>query len=425
MRNFCSLVSLFVIGLLATVASTSAVGENRVLVLLDALADMERYSQFWDQLRERGLEPVIKEVSDETTSLYYFGESMFSHIIHFAPQSTQTSSHLSPMQLVEFVKGGGNMLVAAGVEVSDNVRALAAEFDIEFESEKVFDHQQFIGQDPSLISTLNVVGPAAVIDRKQLTAPVLFSGIGLTVGKNPFSHAILNAESSAFVSDVYEKKAGTEKPVTLVGALQARNSARVAITGSLDLFSNQLMDSKASKSGNVAFIDQLCQWVFQEKGVLKVVDHKHHKEGEEEQRDWYRVKDEIVYSVDIAELKDGHWVPFHANDVQLEIIMLDPYIRTTLKQVSSQTQSGKFEARIKLPDVYGIFTFKINYKRAGLTYLTVEDQVSIRPFRHNEYPRFLTAAYPYYAATGSMVVGFILFSAVWLATFGKDGKKTK
>lgn len=99
--------------------------------------------------------------------------------------------------------------------------------------------------------------------------------------------------------------------------------------------------------------------------------------------------------------------------------MLDPYIRTTLKQVPVQSGSfGRFEANIRLPDRYGVFTFKVNYKRSGLTYILAEDQVSIRPLRHNEYPRFLTAAYPYYASTGSMIVGFLVFSTVWLSTWG-------
>ncbi len=77
--------------------------------------------------------------------------------------------------------------------------------------------------------------------------------------------------------------------------------------------------------------------------------------------------------------------------------MLDPYIRTTLKQVPTTEQFGRFEAQIRLPDVYGVFTLKVNYKRSGLSYVLAEDQVSIRPFKHNEYPRYLTAAFPYYA----------------------------
>ncbi|RCI05274.1 hypothetical protein CU098_012686 [Rhizopus stolonifer] len=457
MRSFYSLVSLFVVSLLATLTSATATGGNRVLILLDSLADIDRYSQFWDHLQgnvfffekkmgqsssylhhletERGFETVIKEADDEATSLYYFGEHLFSHIVHFAPNSNKLGANpnLNNIQLINFVKKGGNMLIAATPEASDTMRALASEFDIELESEKVFDHSQYIDQDHGLVATSNVVGPASVIDKKQIGAPILFSGSGLTVGDVPLSTAILNAESSAFASDVYQKRASTDRPVTLVGALQARNNARVTFVGSVDIFSDKLINSAVnigseksySKSGNSEFIRQLCQWTFQEKGILKITGHKHHKENETEQLDWYRVKDDIVYTVDIAELKNGEWIPYNADDVQLEIIMLDPYIRTTLKQVPNSENVGRFEARVKLPDVYGIFTFKVNYKRTGFTYLLAEDQVSIRPFRHNEYPRFLTAAYPYYSATGSMVVGFILFSAIWLTTYGNDSKKTK
>lgn len=105
--------------------------------------------------------------------------------------------------------------------------------------------------------------------------------------------------------------------------------------------------------------------------------------------------------------------------------MLDPYIRTTLKQadVVPEHHYGRFTAHLRLPDVYGVFTLKVNYKRPGLTYLLAEDVVAIRPFRHNEYPRFLSAAYPYYAAVGSMIVGFLVFSAVWLSTWGGEMMK--
>ncbi|KAG0749576.1 hypothetical protein G6F23_000938 [Rhizopus arrhizus] len=421
MRSIYSLTSLFIVSLLTALAAATSTTGHRILVLLDSLSDKDSYSQFWQQLQERGFTPLFKAADDQTTSLYYFGEHVFSHIIHFAPKSSSLGSHphLNNIQLVNFVKNGGNMLIAVTPDASDTMHALASEFDIELDTEKVLDQTQSVNEDADLIATLNVVAPSSIIDKKQIEAPILFSGTGLTVGQNPLSTAILNKESST---------------VSLVGALQARNSARVTFVGSLDIFSDKLISSPVDiksgqsfdKSGNEEFINQLTQWTFQERGVLKVVGFHHHKEGEVEQRDWYRVKDDIVYTIDIIEYKDDEWVPYKANDVQLEIIMLDPYIRTTLKQVSTTDNAGRFETHVKLPDVYGIFTFKVNYKRSGLTYLLAEDQVSIKPFRHNEYPRYLTAAYPYYSATGSMIIGFILFSAVWLATWGKDeAKKTK
>ncbi|KAI9487526.1 MAG: Dolichyl-diphosphooligosaccharide--protein glycosyltransferase subunit WBP1 [Benjaminiella poitrasii] len=445
MRSICSLAALVISGLALLSSSfveTKSTTGNRVLVLLDSLAEKDLYSHFWKQLEDRQYQLVFKSADDSSTALTYFNEHLFNHIVHFAPKSSNLAKHqaLNNVQLVNFVNKGGNMLVAAGTGANDNLRALASEFDIELETETVFDSSQY-HEEHHKIMTSNFVAPSTVVDTKQIDAPVLYSGTGLRVGRSPLSTAILATESGAFLADSYNKRAGgaSSDSVTLVGALQARNSARVTFVGSLDIFSDEYLSasvqtgSKAIRSGNEEFISQLSKWTFQEKGVLKIAGHYHHKEDETEQLDWYRVKDDIVYDVDIIEYKNDQWVPYKSDDVQLEVIMLDPYIRTTLKQVPSGGNVGRFEAHVRLPDVYGVFTLKVNYKRPGLSYLLAEDQVSIRPFRHNEYPRFLTAAYPYYASTGSMIVGFLVFSAVWLATWGGnsfnkakvDNKKVK
>jgi oligosaccharyltransferase complex subunit beta len=108
--------------------------------------------------------------------------------------------------------------------------------------------------------------------------------------------------------------------------------------------------------------------------------------------------------------------------VQFEVIMLDPYIRTSLtpKDLESAT---RYSATLKLPDVYGVFTFKVNYRRPGVTYVEHRDVLPLRPYRHNEYDRFLVVAYPYYAASFSMMGGFLLFSLVWL--YHKDQPTNK
>jgi len=35
--------------------------------------------------------------------------------------------------------------------------------------------------------------------------------------------------------------------------------------------------------------------------------------------------------VEIQKYEDGKWVPFEADDVQLEFVRIDPFVRTTLK----------------------------------------------------------------------------------------------
>lgn len=102
--------------------------------------------------------------------------------------------------------------------------------------------------------------------------------------------------------------------------------------------------------------------------------------------------------------------------------MLDPYIRRTLTPLpsASNQRAAKFQTHLQLPDVYGVFTFRVNYKRPGYTYLLDQSTVALRPFRHDEYPRFLTAAYPYYAGAASMSAGFLVFVVVWLSVWGTE-----
>ena len=38
--------------------------------------------------------------------------------------------------------------------------------------------------------------------------------------------------------------------------------------------------------------------------------------------------------MEIDKLEDGKWVPFDADDVQLEFVRIDPFVRTTLKSKS-------------------------------------------------------------------------------------------
>jgi oligosaccharyltransferase complex subunit beta len=92
--------------------------------------------------------------------------------------------------------------------------------------------------------------------------------------------------------------------------------------------------------------------------------------------------------------------------------MLDPYIRSNLTVGSSSP--GIFKTTVKLPDVYGVFTFKTEYKRHGFSWIEAKETVSIHPFRHDEYPRFLSAAFPYYVNSFSMIASFFVLSVVVL-----------
>ena len=75
----------------------------------------------------------------------------------------------------------------------------------------------------------------------------------------------------------------------LISGLQARNNARVLFFGSLDFFSDEFFAAgvqnanggmRYEKSGNQDLADNLSQWVFKERGVLRVGEITHNKKGE-------------------------------------------------------------------------------------------------------------------------------------------------
>ena len=107
---------------------------------------------------------------------------------------------------------------------------------------------------------------------------------------------------------------------------------------------------------------------------------------------------------------NGEWVAYHSNDIQLEFRMVYPYVRESLKGDAQ----GNFQHTFTIPDVWGVFTLKVNYERFGYSTIALSEVVAVRPYRHDEYPRFLEAAYPYYAGSFSMLVGIFFFSLFFL-----------
>lgn len=49
---------------------------------------------------------------------------------------------------------------------------------------------------------------------------------------------------------------------------------------------------------------------------------------------------------------------------------------------------------------------------------------SVVPFRHDEYPRFIGGAWPFYTAAISMSFAFLLFCGLWVA-IGEGDRKGK
>lgn len=117
---------------------------------------------------------------------------------------------------------------------------------------------------------------------------VLFHGIGHSIDdKSVLAVKVLSGGPAAYSASPnkpigdYPESAGQQ--TLLVSAVQARNNARIVLSGSLDLFSNEFFratvssDGEESGTGNEHFAAELSKWALGERGVLRFSNIVHHK----------------------------------------------------------------------------------------------------------------------------------------------------
>lgn len=405
--------------------------DRRILVLLDDLSLRSSHSIFFNSLQARGFHLDFKLADDPTLSLQRYGHYSYDALILFSPSAERFGGSLDLAAILDFADSGHDVIVAADENASDLIRNIAAECGVDFDEDSsavVIDHISYAVSetegDHTLIASDDFIKSDVILGSTKIEAPVLFKGIGHSL--NPANSLVLKVLSGSSSSYSANPKLKLSNPPALIGSsislvsvVQARNNARILISGSLDLFSDKLIKSSVQKagsptrygkSGNEQFVTELSKWVFHERGHLKAVNVKHNKIGQSEEPAMYRINDELEYSVEIYEWSGTSWEPYVASDVQLQFYMMSPYVLKTM----STDRKGLYHVSIKVPDVYGVFQFKIEYQRLGYTSLSLSKQIPVRPFRHNEYERFITTAFPYYGASFSTMAGFFIFSIVYL-----------
>lgn len=107
---------------------------------------------------------------------------------------------------------------------------------------------------------------------------------------SPLINPILKAPGTSYIYNPKEE-AGEEQDISatgsqiaLISAMQARNSARFTVLGSLEMLQDKWFDAsvqtlsgKTSKTINREFARRLTEWTFKEVGVLKVGRVEHHQ----------------------------------------------------------------------------------------------------------------------------------------------------
>ncbi|PGH16297.1 hypothetical protein AJ79_01836 [Helicocarpus griseus UAMH5409] len=451
------LLSLLLLGLWGAVVHALSSSGNRLLAILEDVAEKDQFSILWKDLEGRGYSISFQSPKDEQLALFKHGERAYDHLILFPPKSKGLGPALTPQILLSFINNEGNILLAlsGGSPIPSAVNSLLLELDINLSPDRnalVVDHFNY--------DTLSSPEQHDVLllPRPQSLRPDLksyFSGEGIvafprTAGQSlgaasPLLAPILRAPETAYSYDTKEQVQTVEdsfasgSQISLVSTMQARNSARFTVLGSVESLEDKwfsasvkgLKDGKKTQTMNREFAKQISAWTFKETGVVKVGKVQHYlsadgvgevapsNESGELNPSIYRIKNDVTYNIELSEYDYDHYVPFEtpAEDaVQLEFTMLSPFHRLSLNPVTKTANSTIYSTSFTLPDQHGIFSFRVNYKRPFLTNVDVKEEVTVRHFAHDEWPRSwkITGGWVWIAGLWSVIGGFLVFVAVWL-----------
>ncbi|KAF9533658.1 oligosaccharyl transferase beta subunit [Crepidotus variabilis] len=439
---------ILAVGLFGLTSAKSSTG-NSVLVVVEA-AQKDDFSIFFDGMRDQGYELTFRGPKEEAPLLIEYDEPKFAHVIVLASDTKNFAKDITPQSLISLTHLKTNLILGLSTKQTP-LTSLASEFGLipPPPGTPLISYFPKREEPSTLIPITPKVQDSAVLQSRN-NHPIWFSGSPHALGNNPLLVPILRAPVESFASEVdggspdaivdSADKGGegfwAGSQLGVVTGFQTLDGARVTWVGGVDVFSDEYIQKQSSKrrgvqSGNRQFAHDVVAWTFQESLVLRIDKVEHHRVNTTEPRDQYTIKDQLEFNAYISKFnpKNRKWEPFSAlKDLQLEFTMLDPHIRTSLPAVSGTP--GKYSANFRAPDRHGVFKFVVDYKRKGWTALHSSTTVAVVPPRHDGYPRFLSAAWPYYAGAISTSVGFFLFSAFWLAgevreSWKRPGKASK
>lgn len=240
---------------------------------------------------------------------------------------------LTPKLFLDFTNAGGNVLLGLSADSSTptSISSFLLELDISLSPDRtsvVVDHFNY-----DTVSAAEKHDVLLVPRPGPLRPDVknFFGGDGVlalpkTVGQSlgnasPLLVPILKAPATAYSYNPKEESESMEDPfatgsqLVLISAMQARNSARFTVLGSLEMLEDKWFDSsvkgsdgKSVKTVNREFAKQLSAWTFKEVGVLRVGKISHYevkdasKNGENRTQiglqnpGIYRIKNDVVCS---------------------------------------------------------------------------------------------------------------------------------
>lgn len=351
-------------------------------------------AKLMDSLESRGHE-LVKAPVRSSPELFGPGGRIYDNLIIIPGKTKGLGKTLTAHTLLDFLKSKGNVMALTTPKYSPlSIREAGAQLGIHIAQKGIIAVDNFGGNisapHPEIVGTINGKIPAeqspAYLDG-ELAIPVV------ALPETSYSYNALDEEQREYSSSPFV--AGSSG--VGAAAMQTRENARFGWIGSPSLWQN-----------NVG--EELSKWVFQEKGVLRISDVEHTNSAAETHQH-YKINEPVRYCLSVEEW-DGAWKPHKARDIQLEFVMLDPYYRLNLKEISP----GRYCRHFNMPDQYGMFTFAVNYLRTGFSFITDRRVVTVRHTANNEWPRSweITNSWVYVTGAFTVVIAWLIFVCMYL-----------
>lgn len=156
---------------------------------------------------------------------------------------------------MEFLNDGGNILLGGSPSTSESVRDFVRELDIDFPPRDTLftDHFSY-HRDSTKNHTLVVLDSEnfaklwhveRILSPETRASKIVYRGTAHGLGSGPFILPLLKGKKTSYVYDGKEDIDAVEDPYVsgsqafLVSGFQAKNNARVIVTSSLDMFSDE------------------------------------------------------------------------------------------------------------------------------------------------------------------------------------------
>ncbi|KAI9732924.1 MAG: oligosaccharyl transferase glycoprotein complex, beta subunit [Claussenomyces sp. TS43310] len=447
--------TLLLLGWLSVVTALSSSG-NRLMVVLEELAEKTKYSKFFGDLEARGFKLSFESPKNEKLSLFELGERAYDHLLVLPSKSKGLGPALTPLALLQFINAKGNILVSLSSSnpTPSALVSLLLELDIHLPADRntaVVDHFNYdtlSAPEKHDVILLPQPGPLRPDVRNYFGGAgegeaviAIPRAVGQTLGNtSPLLTPVLRGARTTYSYNPKDDVEVAEDPfavgsqLSLVSTMQALNSARFTVIGSSEMLEDKWFNanvkhsdkaSKETKTSNRAFAKDISGWTFNEIGIIKAGQIQHYlNEGADATANStnpkiYRVKNTVTYNVDLSEYSWDRFIPFvpeAADDVQLEFSMLSPFHRLRLEPSSTDANSTTFTSTFKLPDQHGIFNFMLKYQRPFLSNVEEKSTVTVRHFAHDEFPRSwaISGAWPWMTGIGVTIVGWVAFVGLWL-----------